>query len=148
MDEATDDRTGANEDGATGNELNDEKNQKPDSAPSESKCLSEEEKELEELRLELIQVQEEILTLKAVLNTKMKVAGDLRRKLGITPITELRQSIQNIKESGTYQKTNAAFRSFGAFASRKMGNLRNSSVFKSVEEKVGGAYGTVKFQYE
>lgn len=44
-------------DSATGNELNDEKNKKPDSAPSESKCLSEEEKELEELRLELIQVR-------------------------------------------------------------------------------------------
>lgn len=62
------------------------------------------------------QVQEEILTLKAVLNTKMKVAGDLRRKLGITPITELRQSIQNIKESGTL----VTFRIFSLFLNFKL----------------------------
>jgi len=34
----------------------------------------------------------------------------------------------------------------GAFASKKLGEVRNSSVFKSVEEKVGGAYTSVKEQ--
>lgn len=37
--------------------MNNEKTQKLDSDPKESKCLSEEEKEQEELRLELIQVK-------------------------------------------------------------------------------------------
>lgn len=48
-------------DSAAGNEVNDEKIQKLDSALNESKCLSEEEKELEELRLELIQVRNVLL---------------------------------------------------------------------------------------
>jgi hypothetical protein len=52
--------------------------------------------------------------------------------------------IQSIKESDTVKKTNAALKSFGDFATRKIGDLRNSNTFKSVEEKVGGAYSSVK----
>ncbi|ESN96429.1 hypothetical protein HELRODRAFT_163489 [Helobdella robusta] len=97
---------------------------------------------------DLLRLEDEIKTLKSVLSTKERQAGELKRRLGITPMMEFKQdlshSINAIKESDTYQKTNAAFRSFGAFASRKMGDFRNSSAFKSVEDKVGGAYSSVK----
>ncbi|XP_021354412.1 tumor protein D54-like isoform X4 [Mizuhopecten yessoensis] len=65
---------------------------------------------------------------------------------------ELNNKISN---SSTYQKTssavktasektNAAVSSFGASVTKKLGDLRNSNTFKSVEEKVGGAYSNVK----
>jgi len=93
----------------------------------------------ESWHLELLKLQDDIVTLKTLLRAKTQVAADLKQKLGITPMNELRHdlhySIQSIKESSTYQKTNAVFKSFGAFASKKFGNIRNSNVFKSTDEK-------------
>lgn len=106
------------------------------------------ESQQEEWRTELSRLEYEIQTLRTVLIAKNREAAILKQKLGITPMVEMKQDlqsgIQTIKESGAYQKTNAAFRSFGDFASRKLGDLRNSNAFKSVEEKVGGAYSSVK----
>jgi hypothetical protein len=102
----------------------------------------------QEWRSELAKLEEEIATLRSVLDAKVVEASELKRKLGITPLVELKDDfkhgIQVFKESEPVQKTNAAFKSFGAFASRKFGDLRNSNMFKSVEEKVGGAYNSVK----
>ncbi|XP_033726636.1 tumor protein D54-like isoform X2 [Pecten maximus] len=42
------------------------------------------------------------------------------------------------------EKTNAVVSSFGASVSKKLGDIRNSNTFKSMEEKVGGAYSNVK----
>jgi len=119
-------------------------------------------------RTELAKLEEEIGTLKSVLNAKVNEATELKRKLGITTIVELKEDlkhgIQAIKESETvqktneklhqwgetiasteaYQKTTSSLKEFGAFASRKMGDLKNSNAFKSVEGKVGGAYSSIK----
>jgi hypothetical protein len=93
------------------------------------------------LRLELYQMQDNIVTLKSVLNSKLTEAASLRQKLGLTAMAEIRHDLQNglnsIKQSGTFQKTNAAFKSFSAYAYRKMGNLRQSVSFRSVGEQVG-----------
>lgn len=130
----------------------------------------EKERQEEEWRTDLAKLEEEIHTLKAVLNTKLRETAELKRRLGITPMVEFKQDLQQgfsaIKESepvqktseklhqlgdsiastDAYQKTNAAFKSFGAFASKKLGDFRNSNVFKSVEDKVGGAYSSIKNQ--
>lgn len=102
----------------------------------------------EEWRSELFRLENEMGTLRSVLASKIKEAEDLKRKLGITPLVEFKEDIkhgfQNIKESEPVQKTSAAFKDFGEFASKKLDNLRNSNAFKSVEEKVGGAYSSVK----
>lgn len=37
-----------------------------------------------------------------------------------------------------------AFKNFGSFASRKLGEVRGTTTFKSIEEKVGDAYTSVK----
>jgi len=124
----------------------------------------------ERWRIELARLEEEIVTLKSVLNAKVIEASELKNKLGITPIVELKEDLklglQAIKESetvqktneklhqfgetisatGAYQKTNSAFKLFGAYASRKMGDLKNSNAFKSVEGKVEGAYCSIKKQ--
>lgn len=106
----------------------------------------------EVLKTELAKLEYEIQTLRSVLAVKMREANELKRRLGISPMAELKtdlmHGLQSVRESNTYQKTNAALRSFGGYASKKFGDLRNSSVFKSVEEKVGGAYSTVKMQVQ
>ncbi|KAM3728634.1 Uncharacterized protein ACO02O_05173 [Dirofilaria immitis] len=69
--------------------------------------LSEVEKEL--IREELKKTEEEINTLRQVLVARQKHASDLKRKLGISPLTEftadINQSLQHVKESQAYQKT-------------------------------------------
>jgi len=53
-----------------------------------------------------VQLEYEIQTLRNVLIAKINEAGELKRKLGITPMVELKQDlktgIQTIKESETY----------------------------------------------
>ena len=42
-----------------------------------------------------VQLEEEIHTLQSVLHTKVRVASDLKRKLGITPMTEFRDDVKH-----------------------------------------------------
>jgi len=122
----------------------------------------------EEWRTELARLEGEIATLRSVLNTKIRQANELKRRLGLTPLAEIKrdfhQGVQTIKESQSYQKTNekihqfgetiaaseayqktnSALKSFGSYASQKLGDIRNSNMFKSVEGKVGDAYGSMK----
>lgn len=116
-------------------------------------------KQIDEWKEELQRVEGEIATLRQVLGSKVRYASELKRKIGITPFQELKQDVQfgikSIKESDTYQKTsstlktagektNAAVSSLGASVSKKMGEIRNSQTFKSMEEKVGDVYANVK----
>lgn len=111
--------------------------------PTSSKELQE-----EEWKTELARLEYEIQTLRSVLAVKMREANELKRKLGITTMSEfkddLRHGMQTVRESDVYQKTNAALQNFGDYASKKIGAIRSSSMYKSFEEKVGGAYTSVK----
>jgi ubiquitin len=102
----------------------------------------------DEWKAELARLEYEIQTLKSVLVVKNREAAALKKKLGITPMREIKQDLQyglqTVKESGAYQKTSSALKNIGSFASQKLVNIRNSNTFKSVEEKVGGAYASVK----
>lgn len=124
------------------------------------------EEEAEELRLELTKVEEEINTLRQVLSAKERHASELKRKLGLSPLTEFKQNItkswQDVQTSNAYkktqetlsqagQKTSAALSTVGTAISRKLGDMsnysirhsismptmRNSPTFKSFEDKVG-----------
>ncbi|KAM9445284.1 tpd52 like 2b isoform 9-T9 [Clarias gariepinus] len=110
------------------------------------------EEEAEELKTELTKVEDEIQTLRQVLMAKERHATDLKRKLGLSPLTELKQNItkgwQDVQTSNAYkktqetlsqagQKTSAAFSTVGSAISRKLGDMRNSPTFKSFEDKVG-----------
>uniref|UniRef100_A0A673KI12 Tumor protein D54-like n=2 Tax=Sinocyclocheilus rhinocerous TaxID=307959 RepID=A0A673KI12_9TELE len=110
------------------------------------------EEEAEELRLELTKVEEEIHTLRQVLSAKEHHASELKRKLGLSPLTEFKQNItkswQDVQTSNAYkktqetlsqagQKTSAALSTVGTAISRKLGDMRNSPTFKSFEDKVG-----------
>jgi hypothetical protein len=117
--------------------------QSPTSEPDQAKAQEE-----NQWRADLARLEYEIQTLRNVLTVKIDEASELKRKLGITTIGELKQdfkqSMQSIKESETLRKTNAALKSFGDYASKKIGDIRNSNTFKSVEGKVGVAYTSVK----
>ncbi|XP_038248854.2 tumor protein D52 isoform X7 [Dermochelys coriacea] len=111
--------------------------------------LSEEEQE--ELRKELAKVEEEIQTLSQVLAAKEKHLAEIKRKLGINSLQELRQNItkgwQDVTSTSAYKKTSetlsqagqkasAAFSSVGSVITKKLEDVKNSSTFKSFEEKV------------
>ncbi|MEQ2268710.1 hypothetical protein XENORESO_011798 [Xenotaenia resolanae] len=110
------------------------------------------EEEAEELRIELTKVEEEINTLRQVLSAKERHSSELKRKLGLNPLNELKQNItkswQDVQTSQAYKKTQetlseaghkttAALSTLGTAISRRLGDMRNSPTFKSFEDKVG-----------
>uniref|UniRef100_A0A674PCX4 Uncharacterized protein n=1 Tax=Takifugu rubripes TaxID=31033 RepID=A0A674PCX4_TAKRU len=54
------------------------------------------EEEAEELRCELSKVEEEINTLRQVLSAKERHASELKRKLGLSPLNELKQNLSKV----------------------------------------------------
>ncbi|XP_021164968.1 tpd52 like 2b isoform X2 [Fundulus heteroclitus] len=65
--------------------------------------------EAEELHIELTKVEEEINTLRQVLSAKERHASELKRKLGLSPLNELKQNItkgwQDVQTSQAYVRT-------------------------------------------
>nr|XP_038029849.1 tumor protein D52 isoform X2 [Anas platyrhynchos] len=128
-----------------------------------AETLSEEEQD--ELRRELAKVEEEIQTLSQVLAAKEKHLAEIKRKLGINSLQELKQNItkswQDVTSTAAYkrtsetlsqagQKASAAFSTVGSVITKKLEDvnirsiqhsismpiMRNSPTFKSFEEKV------------
>ncbi|XP_069371532.1 tumor protein D53 isoform X8 [Paralichthys olivaceus] len=94
------------------------------------------EEEREEAQQELAKLEEEISTLRQVLSSKEKQHAELKQKLGIGPLSELRnnfsrgwQDMQSstAKTSETLstagQKTSAAFSTLGTTITRKFGDM-------------------------
>ncbi|KAM4650217.1 tumor protein D54 isoform 17-T17 [Amazona ochrocephala] len=94
--------------------------------------------EEEELRSELAKVEEEIGTLRQVLAAKERHCGELKRKLGLTPLDGLKQNLSkswhDVQVSNAYkktqetlsqagQKTSAALSNVGSVISRKLGDM-------------------------
>ncbi|XP_061598430.1 tumor protein D52 isoform X2 [Cololabis saira] len=109
------------------------------------------EEERQELQEELDKVEDEIQTLSQVLAAKEKRMADIKRKLGITPLNELKQNItktwQEVTTSTAYKRTSetlsqaglkatAAFTNMGSAISRKFDDVRNAQTFKTLEERV------------
>ncbi|MBN3295358.1 TPD52 protein, partial [Amia calva] len=97
------------------------------------------EEEQEELRNELAKVEDEIQTLSQVLAAKERHVAEMKRKLGITPLNELKQNItkgwQDVTTSTAYkrtsetlsqagQKATAAFSTVGSAISKKLEDVR------------------------
>uniref|UniRef100_H0ZN26 Tumor protein D52 n=1 Tax=Taeniopygia guttata TaxID=59729 RepID=H0ZN26_TAEGU len=128
---------------------------------SMAETLSEEERD--ELRKELAKVEEEIQTLSQVLAAKEKHLAEIKRKLGINSLQELKQNItkswQDVTSTTAYkrtsetlsqagQKASAAFSSVGSVITKKFED--KSPTFKSFEERLktsskpaGGDFGDV-----
>ncbi|XP_033059455.1 tumor protein D52 isoform X1 [Trachypithecus francoisi] len=104
---------------------------------SATETLSEEERE--ELRRELAKVEEEIQTLSQVLAAKEKHLAEIKRKLGINSLQELKQNIakgwQDMTATSAYKKTSetlsqagqkasAAFSSVGSVITKKLEDVK------------------------
>ncbi|XP_009878448.1 PREDICTED: tumor protein D53 isoform X3 [Charadrius vociferus] len=111
--------------------------------------ISEEEKE--ELKIELVKLEDEISTLRQVLAAKEKHLVEIKQKLGISLMNELKQNFSkswhDMQTTSAYKKTHetlshagqkatAAISNVGTAISKKFGDMRNSPTFKSFEEKV------------
>ncbi|KAM6084014.1 tumor protein D53 isoform 4-T4 [Theristicus caerulescens] len=124
--------------------------------------ISEEEKE--ELKIELAKLEDEISTLRQVLAAKEKHLVEIKQKLGISLMNELKQNFSkswhDMQTTSAYKKTHetlshagqkatAAISNVGTAISKKFGDMsysirhsismpamRNSPTFKSFEEKV------------
>ncbi|KAM3860983.1 tumor protein D53 [Diretmus argenteus] len=96
------------------------------------------EEEREEIQQELARLEEEISTLKQVLSSKEKQQSELKLKLGINPLGEIRSNLtrgwQDMQTSTAYkktsetlttagQKTSAAFSTLGTAITRKFGDM-------------------------
>ncbi|XP_047186222.1 tumor protein D52 isoform X4 [Scophthalmus maximus] len=97
------------------------------------------EEERQELQEELFKVEDEIQTLSQVLAAKERQLADIKRKLGITPLNELKQNItktwQEVTTSTAYRRTSetlsqaslkatTAFSSVGSAITRKLEDVR------------------------
>uniref|UniRef100_A0AC34G0E3 Tumor protein D52 n=1 Tax=Panagrolaimus sp. ES5 TaxID=591445 RepID=A0AC34G0E3_9BILA len=108
--------------------------------------LSEAEKEV--IREELKKTEDEINTLRQVLVARQKHVAMLKRKLNISPLTEIteefNQGLKSVKDSQAYQKTSEVVAGTADTVATKLGDIRNSSLFKSFESKLGSAFTSAK----
>lgn len=114
-----------------------------------STFISDEERE--ELKTELVKLEDEIQTLRQVLAAKEKHLVEIKQKLGVNPLNELRQNFSkgwhDMQTMTAYKKTQetlshagqkatAALSNVGSAITKKFGDMRNSPTFKSFEEKM------------
>ncbi|XP_031659485.1 tumor protein D54-like isoform X4 [Oncorhynchus kisutch] len=98
------------------------------------------EEEAEEIRSELVKVEEEISTLRQVLLAKEKHSADLKRKLGLSPLNELKQNLtkgwQDVQTSNAYLT-----------ASATLDEIARSEAYKKTQEtlSVAGQKTTAAF---
>ncbi|XP_034445741.1 tpd52 like 2b isoform X3 [Hippoglossus hippoglossus] len=90
------------------------------------------EEEAEELRTELTKVEEEINTLRQVLSAKERHAAELKRKLGLSPLNELKQNLtkgwQDVQTSNAYLS-----------ASATLDDITHSEAYKKTQETLSQA---------
>uniref|UniRef100_A0A3P8RWV1 Tpd52 like 2b n=1 Tax=Amphiprion percula TaxID=161767 RepID=A0A3P8RWV1_AMPPE len=90
------------------------------------------EEEAEELHTELTKVEEEINTLRQVLSAKERHATELKRKLGLSPLNELKQ---NLTKSWQDVQTSNAYLS----ASATLDDITRSEAYKKTQETLSQA---------
>ncbi|XP_060738459.1 tpd52 like 2a isoform X7 [Tachysurus vachellii] len=88
------------------------------------------EEEAAELELELSKVEDEIQTLRHVLSSKERHAGELRRRLGISPLIEIKSNLtkgwHNVQSSNAYKKTQETLSQAGMITSSAFSSLSSA----------------------
>ncbi|XP_054835687.1 tumor protein D54 isoform X2 [Eublepharis macularius] len=94
------------------------------------------EAEEEELRAELAKVEEEIGTLRQVLAAKERHCGELKRKLGLTPLDGLKQNLskswQDVQGSNAYVSASSTLEDWNE-------KLTQSEAYKKTQETLSQA---------
>lgn len=109
--------------------------------------VEEQERQRAEWSQELARVEEEINTLRTVLASKTRHASDLKRKLGITVWKEItddmNQGIKNVKESSVFQSVEQSVGNFSKAVHEAPIFQRTESVFKTTGEKTASVFGSI-----
>ncbi|XP_026187511.1 tpd52 like 2b isoform X2 [Mastacembelus armatus] len=110
------------------------------------------EEEAEELHTELTKVEEEIGTLRQVLSAKERHATELKRKLGLSPLNELRQNLtkswQDVQTSNAYVRSTEKLSEWNEkvtssdlylSASATLDDITHSEAYKKTQETLSQA---------
>ncbi|XP_047678931.1 tpd52 like 2a isoform X4 [Tachysurus fulvidraco] len=110
------------------------------------------EEEAAELELELSKVEDEIQTLRHVLSSKERHAAELRRRLGISPLIEIKTNLtkgwHNVQSSNAYMKSsqtlgdlNQRITSSNIYltASATLEDISRSEAYKKTQETLSQA---------
>uniref|UniRef100_A0A7N9AL85 Tpd52 like 2b n=1 Tax=Mastacembelus armatus TaxID=205130 RepID=A0A7N9AL85_9TELE len=105
------------------------------------------EEEAEELHTELTKVEEEIGTLRQVLSAKERHATELKRKLGLSPLNELRQNLtkswQDVQTSNAVFPFPVSLSCYCVFrylsASATLDDITHSEAYKKTQETLSQA---------
>jgi len=121
---------------------------------------------------ELAKVEDEIKTLRQVLTAKLRRHQELKRKLGVSQLddikTDINATLKTIQESEAYLKTTTVLQTAGQKTGEvltvagsktgevlstagtsikgKLGEMRNSQSFQSMSASVGNTFGALKRQ--
>ncbi|XP_029912234.1 tumor protein D54-like isoform X1 [Myripristis murdjan] len=90
------------------------------------------EEDLEDLRIELTKVEDEIQTLRQVLLAKEKYAMDIKRQLGLSPLSNIKQ---NLAKGWQEVQTSAPYLT----ASATLEDISNSNAYKRTQDTLSHA---------
>ncbi|XP_043102502.1 tpd52 like 2a isoform X7 [Puntigrus tetrazona] len=113
------------------------------------------EEEAEEIQLELIKVEDEIQTLRQVLVAKERHAAELKRRLGISSLSEIKQNLtkgwHDVQCSNAYLTASATFEEIGRSDAYKrtqetlsQAGHMTSAAFSSVGSAIRNRFGEMR----
>jgi len=113
--------------------------------------LSEEEiekqKRMEEYKEELVKIQEDIATLRLVLNDKVKRENELKTLMGVSFVDEIKQdfaeSLNSIKSTTAFQKAAQTFTDIGASVAQNDAYQKTSAGLKSATQKITPSFSSI-----
>jgi len=104
-------------------------------------------KQREQWESDLAKLEDDILTLRQVLSAKVRQASELKRKLGITPYVELKsdlkQGLQNIKDTDAYQKTNESIKTLATKVAENEKYQKTKDALSTVGQKTTSTISSV-----
>ncbi|XP_053531528.1 tumor protein D53 isoform X3 [Ictalurus punctatus] len=111
--------------------------QEPVQEVEEDNTITEEERE--EMQNELTKLEEEIVTLKQVLASKEKHQAELKHRLGMSTLSELKQNLSrswnDVQSSTVYKKTSETLSTAGS---------RTTSVISNLGTAIGRKFGDMR----
>lgn len=102
---------------------------------------------MQEYREELVKIQEDVATLRLVLNDKLKRENELKALLGITFVDEMRQDfnegINTIRSTNAFKTAAQTITGLGATVSQNEAYQKTTSSLKTATQKITPAISTI-----
>ncbi|XP_033105473.1 tumor protein D54-like isoform X3 [Anneissia japonica] len=105
------------------------------------------EEEREKIRLELAQTEEDIAALRSTLRGKEQAAKELKRKLGITTMSEVKKDVaqgwKNIQQSNAYQRSSFRIKKWNSNVKSSKAYNKTKTGLSTAGQKTGAAFSTL-----